>query len=299
MASALRFPSKPDALAVLWASQISPEDQTAFVRTAVEREKVDALMAAGANPGHVLTGIANPPLRDRWIKLISKNDRVDLLAILDAMAPEDGLKLRQFPRTATAAWLPSSAIHDGSLKVFKQLVDDGVDPFLNREPYGTSLFHYASVNNFGAAVDWLIQEFPEKLDSRCKRGRTALHAAVRYGQADMAGRLLAAGADKEARDDNCRTPFYAACIGMNESAQDFDQRQKWIATLSVMLQYGANPEASTGKTDRAATIMEAVQRDMPALLGVIQGAVESKARHDSLQQHTQISQISSRTGPRL
>lgn len=76
---------------------------------------------------------------------------------------------------------------------------------------------FACFGRNGDLVDRLVSM---GMDLRIGRARLALHTAAFYDDAAMIDRLVAAGADVNARDNLGRTPFHHAAMGRSMHAMD-------------------------------------------------------------------------------
>ena len=99
--------------------------------------------------------------------------------------------------------------------------------------------------------------------------RTPLHRAARHGHADVVNTLLAAGADRECRDDTQRTPLhYAAYCGRAEVVNSLlaagADRECWDDTKMTPLHYAARH----GHAEVVSTLVDAgVDRDVQNING--------------------------------
>ena len=95
------------------------------------------------------------------------------------------------------------------------------------------------------------------------RGYTGLHAAAAAGNVAEIERLVAGGADREARDGNGRTPLHVAAY-----------RRQYEAAR-VLMKRGANPDALDAQRYDVVTIA-AVADDVPMLKVVLEGGASAK-----------------------
>ena len=95
------------------------------------------------------------------------------------------------------------------------------------------------------------------------RGYTGLHAAAAAGNVPEIERLVAAGANRELRDGNGRTPLHVAAY-----------RQQYDAAR-VLMKRGANPNALDAQRYDIVTIA-AVADDMPMLKVALEGGASAK-----------------------
>ncbi|VDM95657.1 unnamed protein product, partial [Thelazia callipaeda] len=75
---------------------------------------------------------------------------------------------------------------------------------------GEAPLHLAAQNGRVKVITMLVQDHGAALEAITLDNRTALHFAARYGQLAVAQRLLALGANPNARDDKGQTPLHLA-----------------------------------------------------------------------------------------
>ncbi|KAI6372679.1 hypothetical protein MCOR25_003644 [Pyricularia grisea] len=101
-------------------------------------------------------------------------------------------------------------------------------------------------------VELLLGHSSIDLSARDEEGRTALHLASYYRNAETAKLLIERGADVNARDDNQETPLYWLVIGVIK-------RPEWTLPvrkpLRTLLEAGADPEAKDAKGKTPAEFM--------------------------------------------
>lgn len=95
------------------------------------------------------------------------------------------------------------------------------------------------------------------------RAYTGLHAAAAAGNVAEIERLVAAGADRESRDGNGRTPLHVAAYG------------KQYEAARVLMKRGANPNALDAQRYDIVTIA-AVADDVPMLRVALEGGASAK-----------------------
>jgi ankyrin repeat protein len=82
------------------------------------------------------------------------------------------------------------------------------------------------------------------IESRLKKGGTALHAAAYAGRPDMIALLLSRGADMDARDGAWEaTPVAWASVGSGEPPR-FRHDADWISAINVLVAAGASTEGA-------------------------------------------------------
>jgi ankyrin repeat protein len=79
------------------------------------------------------------------------------------------------------------------------------------------IFLAASVNS-KKALEYLLQKSPGQINTQNKNGDTALHEAARYGTAQTMTALLMAGAKKDIKNHDGKTPLEIAKSQKNEEA---------------------------------------------------------------------------------
>jgi ankyrin repeat protein len=84
------------------------------------------------------------------------------------------------------------------------LVERGADPLATNR-HSDTLLHCAAWSP-RVAIDRYLELAGSHLATRGRLGWTPLHAAAMAGSADTIEKLLAAGASRDARDDDDRTP---------------------------------------------------------------------------------------------
>jgi ankyrin repeat protein len=112
----------------------------------------------------------------------------------------------------------------------------------------------------GAASSALAQRPPTDAEVKSYRG---LHAAAANGDAAEIGRLIAAGADREARDSNGRTPLHVAAF-----------RRQYEAARALM-RLGADPNALDAQRYDIVTIA-AVADDLSMLQMALEGGASAR-----------------------
>ena len=95
------------------------------------------------------------------------------------------------------------------------------------------------------------------------RAYTSLHAAAAAGNVAEIERLVAAGANRELRDGNGRTPLHVAAY------------RKQYEAARVLMKRGANPNALDAQRYDIVTIA-AVADDVPMLKVVLEGGASAK-----------------------
>jgi ankyrin repeat protein len=117
------------------------------------------------------------------------------------------------------------------------LATKGVNPDIEVEEcmygFGWTALSFSATQGFAGVVELLLRNPGVNVEHRIREdGKRALHLAVCNGHEDAVRRLLAVGADHEARDDEGNTPlFYAASSG-------------WLSIVKLLLETGAEPYAS-------------------------------------------------------
>lgn len=163
------------------------------------------------------------------------------------------------------------AAKNGYMGDLRSLLDQGVDIEARNPSDGWSPLFWAAVRDNGAAVKFLASR-GANLETRDRKGLTALMCAARWGQKDGVGALLEAGANIEAVDGNGWTALmWAAFKGQPDmaaflldrgavlEARDIDGRTPYILaamkghekTVVILRARGANigargPEGKTG-----------------------------------------------------
>ena len=123
-----------------------------------------------------------------------------------------------------------------------------------------ALLRTVATLTFAGALTALAQVAPSESEVRAYTG---LHAAAAAGNAAEIERLLAAGADREARDGNGRTPLHVAVY-----------RKRYDAAR-LLLAKGSDANALDRQRYDAVTIA-AVADDVPMLKLVLEGGASAK-----------------------
>lgn len=124
------------------------------------------------------------------------------------------------------------AAQSGRADVVRWLIDQGADPCA-RDCQGQTPLHNAaaSYTGDGDAVAGELLSYYRSPDVTDDHRRTPLHAACRRGDIKLAMRLIAAGADVNARDDLGQTPLYK--VGYQDKAELVEMLARAGADLGV------------------------------------------------------------------
>jgi uncharacterized protein len=121
-----------------------------------------------------------------------------------------------------------SACQQGDLMALQRWFPDG--PAEWRSSRGSSLLHWVVKTPHVLVLNWLLT-FPMDVNESNYYGTTPLMWTCVYRQEAMARRLLAQGAQVHVADSAGRTALHYACS------------EGWIEGATLLLEYGANPEA--------------------------------------------------------
>ena len=143
-----------------------------------------------------------------------------------------------FPTTARAA---NEKYRGGESDGFLLRIDGNLSGELGSE------FHDAAKRNDLKKVKPLLAENRDLLERKDKYGRTALHAAARYGAVEVCRYLIEQGADVNAKDESGNTPLHLASIFRHDEAVVLLARSKadidalnddFASPLSLAIIYG-------------------------------------------------------------
>jgi ankyrin repeat protein len=131
----------------------------------------------------------------KWIELLEHNDYVGVKKYL-----KEGGDVDEENENGESVLLQA---------IRKKCDDDIIDLLLENgadlndfDNEGVSVFDFAVMYNNGRIVDMLLEQGADVNRTQRRSRFTLLMGAVCYGRTDIAKKLLAAGADKEAEDDH-------------------------------------------------------------------------------------------------
>jgi ankyrin repeat protein len=169
--------------------------------------------------------------------------------------------------------------------------ETGVDGWWTQEPGVGSVLIYAAHSGNPEVVKEILRYHP-KLETRDRKGRTAIFTAAEYRERDADGarvecvRLLGrAGANVNARDNDGNTPLHETSVTDVEEellklGADVDARNKNGETpifttvdekaLPLFIEHGADLTIRNGKGE---TVMEAARKSGPARAAALRKAI--------------------------
>ncbi|QKG22982.1 ankyrin repeat domain-containing protein [Actinomadura verrucosospora] len=194
------------------------------------RDGVEALLAAGADPGIALPGGFTAlhqviqHTKDRPVKY-------EVTVVRDGV--ETVLTGRDEIRAETGSH-PDDEYED-CVDVARMLIDGGIDVEMATSEAGQTPLSHAASRGTAEITELLIATKQVDLDSRDKDGVSPLHYAARHGHADPVRLLLEAGANPNITENYGFTPLHEAAE--NGHAE----------VVRALLTAGADPECGLAK----------------------------------------------------
>ena len=290
----LRFSSNPETNLAMWRGLADEAARTHFLSVALARDRLDVLLHAGQCPLPVgdFVGALQTPLR----RLIAKNDNIEALEAIVRLSPLAFHTLMGGPDQDSVREFGAIAIKTQAIKLWRRLLDMGLDPFVDSQ-FGTTITHMVASHGWLEGLEAVDEVYPDMIATLAdKSQRTLLHTAARYGQQATVRWLLGRGAQVQARDKNGRSPLFACVLGHTEGINGKGLAPNWPSVAMLLMLEGATPNDHIGKTTRSAMILEKLQSAEPAVAveldrlhkvfvqsqqleqGTVQAAGESKSR---------------------
>ena len=239
--------------------------RSAFVSAVALAALVSSVPARGADPEKAKRKLASmdyPPTEQGFVKAADDGDRRAVALFLEAgFSPNARGRGGDTPLIAAA--------NHGSVEAVTILLKGGADPNLRNEE-GRSALYYAAqgaggLDPQGKVLDLLLAAPGVDLRTPYKHGASLLHLAVETDHDVGVTKLLAKGADVNAKDENGQTPLgYASSYG----------RKKVIPVLLAAPGIDVNSREKDGTT----LLMHAAENGEPAAgLALLKAGADAKA----------------------
>ena len=249
-----RFPRGEAAIQAAWKASPTPD----FFAAAVDRKRLDVLetiarlggTSARWWSGRTTADLAQP---------IARDDRAGLLNDLLVDDPEWLNVLDRGDVGGLDTSLGGRSVRYRASRTLARALEAGLDPVRQREPFGTSLLHFAAATGWDEGLALMLDHRPEGVEAPDLKDRLPLHVAARHGKPEALRLLLARGASVDARDGEGRTALHALAIGKDrrnlERPVEGGEAAAW-----VLLEHGADPHQRTGATLRGERMVALLTR---------------------------------------